>query len=130
MVTRIAIYQLSHKFVDQREDIPESASQVVYYALAVGHHVGVMDCFTSLVEIPMENFQTWLMGLPEGIGRNKLEGVLKWGEIEINCSHVNTLLPLLESSKSEQIVWVQTLTQCLKNMVLEPALYVMVKKLE
>jgi len=130
MVARIAVYQLSHKFVDQREDIPENASQVVYYALAVGHHVGVMDCFSSLVEIPLEEFRDWLKGLPEGAGRTKLEGVLKWGEIEINRSHVELLMPLLETSQPSQISWVSLLVQCLKKIMCEPAFYLMVKNIE
>jgi hydrogenase-4 component J len=130
MVPRIAVYQLSHKFVDQREDIPESASQVVYYALAVGHHVGVMDCFSSLVEIPLEEFRTWLNGLPEGTGRTKLEGVLKWGEIEINRSHVKSLLPLLETNQPYTTSWMPILIQCLKGIVREPALYLMIRKIE
>jgi hypothetical protein len=52
MSARVAIYQLSHKFVNQREDVPENAQQVVYYTLAIGHHVGVLDCFSSISEIP------------------------------------------------------------------------------
>ena len=35
----IAIYQLHSKFVNQRQDVPEDARQIVYYSLAVGHHV-------------------------------------------------------------------------------------------
>lgn len=36
----IVIYRLSRKFVNQRQDIPETARRVVYYTPAVGHHVG------------------------------------------------------------------------------------------
>ena len=32
----------------------------------------------------------------KGLGRIKLAGVIKWGEIEINRSHVELLQPLLE----------------------------------
>jgi hypothetical protein len=124
---RVAIYQLSHKFINRREDVPENARQVVYYALAVGHHVGVMDCFSSVVEIPLEDFCSWLEGLPNGAGREKLEGVVKWGEIEINRSHVGMLLPLLEDTKNA-VSWVQKLAQCLQGIVQEPALYLMVRK--
>ena len=130
MTARVAIYQLSHKFVDQREDIPEDARQVVYYALAVGHHVGVIDCFSSLVEIPLGEFRAWLESLPDGIGRTKLEGVIKWGEIEINLSHVNTLLPLLEACEVDNYPWVPLLIRCLKGILQEPALYLMVRKYE
>jgi hydrogenase-4 component J len=128
MSARVSVYQLSHKFINRREDVPENARQVVYYALAVGHHVGVMDCFCSLVEIPLSEFSSWLHELPEGPGRTKLEGVLKWGEIEINCSHVGLILPLLDGCQAET-PWSKTLAQSLKSMLQEPALYLMVKKL-
>ena len=128
MSSQVSIYQLNRKFVNRSEDIPESARQVVYYALAVGHHVGVMDCFSSLVEIPMEDFRQWLQCLPEGPARLKLEGVLKWGEIEINCSHVGFLLPVLNDPQVEKPAWVLLLKQCLQNIIQEPALYLMVRK--
>ena len=132
MSARVAIYQLHTKFVNQREDIPEDARQVVYYALAVGHHVGVMDCFSSLVEIPLEEFRDWVEKLPEGPGRTKLEGVLRFGEIEINRSHVNILQPLVVDTDGIHITqrpgWVATLAQCLQGIRQEPALYLMVRK--
>jgi hydrogenase-4 component J len=128
MVARIAVYQLSHKFVNRREDVPENARQVVYYALALGHHVGVMDCFSSLVEIPLLEFTNWLEGLPEGSGKAKLVGVTKWGEIEINLSHVGSLLTLLDDPQ-DGIPWLKTLKESLQAIIREPALYLMVKKL-
>lgn len=127
MNARIAVYQLSHKFINRREDVPENARQVVYYALAVGHHVGVMDCFSSVVDIPMEDFCNWLQRLPEGPGRLKLEGVVKFGEIEINRSHVGILLPLVEDTKDAGS-WAPKLVQCLQGIVQEPALYLMIRK--
>jgi len=128
MSARVAIYQLSRKFVNQREDIPDNARQVVYYTLAIGHHVGVLDCFSSIAEIPLEEFTAWLVDLPEGPGRTKLEGVIKWGEIEVNRSHVEMLLPLLETSNADQAMWAPLMVQCLKGMVQEPAYYLMVRK--
>jgi formate hydrogenlyase maturation protein HycH len=130
MAERIAFYRLSRKFIDQQEDIPENASEVVYYALAVGHHVGVMDCFSRIIELPLEDYQAFLKELPEGLGRSKLEGVLKWGEIEINRSHVEQLLPLLLSRSESQESWVSLIIQCLKAMMNEPAFYIMVRKVE
>jgi hydrogenase-4 component J len=127
MSTTVAVYQLSHKFVNQRQDIPENARQVVYYALAVGHHVGVMDCFSSLAEIPYDEFSTWVTSLPDGVGRAKLAGVMKWGEIEINRSHVELLLPLFESHPAETS-WTPLLAGCLRAMLQEPALYFMLRR--
>lgn len=127
---QVVFYQLQRKFVNQREDIPETARQVIYYTLAVGHHVGVLDCFSSLAEVPLEAFRTWVEGLPQGPGRSKLEGVLKWGEIEINASHAPMLLPLLGDSdlSPDAPHWIAPVAQCLKCMAQEPALYLMVRK--
>jgi hydrogenase-4 component J len=128
MTPRVRFYQLSSKFVNQSEDIPEDARQVMYYTLAIGHHVGVLDCFTRLAEAPLEEYQAWVEALPPGEGRAKLEGVIRWGEIEINRSHVALLLPLLETPASCQASWAPVLLQCLQGMVQEPALYLMVRK--
>lgn len=129
MSARVAVYQLSHKFINKREDVPEGARQVVYYALAVGHHVGVMDCFSRLIEIPLEEYCTWVGSLPEGTGKNKLAGVIRWGEIEVNRSHVELLQPLLEEH-DETVTWVPVLAACFLAMVQEPELYYMLRKLE
>lgn len=128
MNPQVVIYQLHSKFVNQREDVPEEARQVVYYSLAVGHHVGVMDCFSSIAEIPLQEYCAWLERLPESPGRSKLEGVVKWGEIEINHSHVGLLLPLLDDSNSVHREWIALLAQVLNGMLQEPALYLMLRK--
>lgn len=132
MAERAVFYQLTHKFVNQERDIPESARQVIYYSLAIGHHVGVLDCFQSLMEIGLEEYRRWIERLPEGPGRQKLEGVLKWGEIEINGTHAAELLPALKEAlpgmDPAQTGWTGTLAACLQKMSQEPALYLMVRR--
>ncbi len=132
MTERVMFYQLTHKFVNHEQDIPESPRQVIYYSLAIGHHVGVMDCFQKLMEVSGEDYRRWLAHIPESIGRRKLEGLLKWGEIEINQSHVSDLIPILKASLASldvaDIGWTATLLQCLQKMNEEPALYLMVRK--
>ena len=132
MTERVVFYQLTHKFVNEKQGIPEDAGQVVYYSLAIGHHVGVMDCFQGLMEIPLEDYCQWIACLPAGTGRHKLEGLLKWGEIEVNCSHVSDLLPVLTDSLSNmdasQAQWSDILSQYLQRMLEEPALYLMVRQ--
>lgn len=122
MDERVVFYQLTHKFVSNEKNIPESARQVVYYSLAIGHHVGVMDCFQSLMEIPLDDYRRWVSQLPEGAARRKMEGVLKFGEIEVNQGHAGEILPLLKDS------WTEPLAQCLQAMMKEPALYLMIRK--
>ena len=128
MTPKIAIYQLRTKFVNQREDVPEDAKQVVYYTLAVGHHVGVMDCFSSQVEIPLDEYAAWVQSQPEGPARTKLEGAIRWGEIEVNQTHVGMLLPLCEAAQINGPVWMRGFVQCLKDVKQEPAMYLMVRK--
>jgi hydrogenase-4 component J len=131
---QIAFYRLSRKIVSNRDNIPEDARQVVYYSLAIGHHVGVIDCFLELMLVPAGEFRQWLDRLPEGEARRKLEGAFLWNEIEINRSHVDELLPALAGSSSvtgaPEPPWVQTMSQCLREMMTEPALYMMVKMRE
>ncbi len=132
MSERAIFYQLTHKFVNDEKAIPEQARQVIYYSLAIGHHVGVMDCFQSLMEVPLDGYRQWIARLPEGDGRHKLEGLLKWGEIEINSSHAAELFPALDAglpamSEAEK-GWTGVLAGCLRKMAEEPALYLMVRK--
>ncbi len=134
MEQQVAFYRLTRKIVNNQEHIPDEARQVVYYSLAIGHHVGVMDCFSELMVVPAAEYRRCLERLPDGEARRKLEGALQWSEIEINRSHVDILLPalkdLLPAMNASDSQWIQTLLRCLQEMVAEPALYVMVKTRE
>jgi hydrogenase-4 component J len=129
MTPKISVYQLRSKFVNKREDVPEDAKQVVYYTLAVGHHVGVMDCFSSQVDIPLDEFAAWVQSQPEGPARTKIEGVLRWGEIEVNQTHVGMLLPLFDADQVHGLSWMRGFVQCLNDVKQEPAMYLMVRKI-
>lgn len=134
MSGQAVFYQLTHKFVNNEKSIPEETRQVIYYSLAIGHHVGVMDCFQSLMEIPLDDYHRWITRLPEGTGRHKLEGLLKWGEIEINSSHIGEIIAALDSGLPQmsdlEAIWTHTLFHCFQCMKEEPALYLMVRKRE
>ena len=133
MTERAVLYQLTHKFLHREQDIPEGPRQVIYYSLAIGHHVGVMDCFQSVMELPLEDYRRWLGCIPEGTGHRKLAGLLKWGEIELNCEHAKELLPLLQNTlafeEAAEAQWTEVLIDRLKKMIDEPAMYLMVRKL-
>ena len=49
MTTQVFFYLLNERFVENDEQVPEQAKQVMYYSLAIGHHVGVIDCFKKLL---------------------------------------------------------------------------------
>jgi hypothetical protein len=131
MDERVVIYRLTHKFVSQEPEAAEGPRQVIYYSLAIGHHVGVMDCLQPLIEMPLDSYRGWLQRLPEGAGRSKLEGLLKWGEIEVGRHHVESLLPALREARPDleaAAEETQTLIDCLEQMLREPALYLMIRK--
>jgi hydrogenase-4 component J len=129
--SQVAFYRLRSKVVNDQKAIPEDARQVMYYSLAIGHHIGVMDCFSEMMVVPTDAYQECLNRLPESEGRRKLEGALQWEEIEINRSHVDALMPPLKRLQREaagsDLNWVPTLVHCLEEIVAEPALYLMVK---
>lgn len=132
MEEKIVFYQLTHKFVNNDQALPEGPRQVIYYSLAIGHHVGVMDCFQPLFELPLEEFCDWLEALPVGDARRKLEGLLKWGEIEINHSHAADLLSLLVPAsfmgEAGKPGWQALLLGSVQAMLKEPGLYLMVRR--
>ncbi len=131
---RIVFYRLSRKLVKNEQAIPEDAQQVMYYSLAIGHHVGVMDCFSELMAVPEQEYNAVLQRLPEGEARRKLGGAATWQEIEINRSHVDPLLAALNEImpglSPAEADWVGRLIGCLREMVAEPAFYLMVKARE
>ncbi|MGQ7168117.1 formate hydrogenlyase maturation HycH family protein, partial [Escherichia sp. R-CC3] len=43
----IVFWTLRKKFVASSDEMPEHSSQVMYYSLAIGHHVGVIDCLND-----------------------------------------------------------------------------------
>jgi hypothetical protein len=88
-----------------------------------------MDCFSSQMEIPLDEYTSWLQTLPEGAARSKLEGVVRWSEIEVNVSHVEMLLPLFEAAQADGPSWTRDIVQCLNSIKQETALYLMLKKI-
>jgi hypothetical protein len=128
---KVVFYSLSRKFLETEADIPPQAQQVMYYSLAIGHHVGVIDCLKSVLECPLDGFKAWVAGLPPGEARRKMDGVLKWGEISIDASHIALLAPALEALRDtlepEARGWNDTLYQLLRAIEAEPMMYLMVR---
>jgi hypothetical protein len=131
LAAEIVFYRLNRKVVHNRDAIPEDARQVMYYSLMIGHHVGVMDCFSELMAVPAAQYGQLLDAIGDLEARAKLEGALKWTEIEINRSHVDSLLPALRAAlpqlNGSTAQWARTFAQCLREMLAEPALYLMLK---
>ncbi|GAB2894193.1 formate hydrogenlyase maturation HycH family protein [Uliginosibacterium flavum] len=132
MSGKVIFYQLGQKFLDRQEDMPDEAKQVVYYSLAIGHHIGVIDCLKPILECPLPGYEQWIARLPAGDARSKLEGLLKWGEITIDSTHTHMLASALEAARdqfsAEEAQWAGQLIQSLAAIEAEPAIYLIAKR--
>ncbi len=130
MLRRVEFYQLNRKFVDSK-DAPEQCKNLIYYSLAIGHHIGVLDCFRKIMGMGHDEYERWIAKFPPGEGRRKLEGVLKWGEIEITREHLPALSSALQAALPgmlpEEKRWARSLLQLLQMIRQEPAIYLVVR---
>lgn len=133
MADQVLIYSLNQKFVEQETDIPPQAEQVMYYSLAIGHHVGVIDCLKSVLTCPTDEYICWIDHIstsPEA--HAKLARLLKFGEITVDITHVNLLANAFMQQRDKMVSpykeWTETLLQLLQAMTKEPAIYLMIKR--
>lgn len=132
MTDKVIFYSLSQKFLEREEDVPAEARQVMYYSLAIGHHIGVIDCLKPVLECPLDGYKRWIERLPEGDARRKLERVLRFGEINVDLTHT----PMLKSALAglgpglspEEASWTAQLNLALQSIEAEPAVYLMVRR--
>jgi formate hydrogenlyase maturation protein HycH len=66
MSETVVFSQLSRKFIDENDATPDQAQQVVYYSLAIGHHLGVIDCLEAALSCPWQAYLAWIATLEEG----------------------------------------------------------------
>ncbi|WP_392552592.1 formate hydrogenlyase maturation HycH family protein [Orbus wheelerorum] len=132
MTEHVLFYSLNKKFVEQENDIPEHAQQVMYYSLAIGHHVGVIDCFQAVINCPIAQYKQWIDYIEDSREAHaKLDRLFKFGEITVDISHVN-LLANAFLAKYKLIdepfkTWTDTLLSLFQAMTKEPAMYLMIK---
>jgi len=131
-IGKVTFWSLRQKFVDSDEDMPAESQQVMYYSLAIGHHVGMIDCLKTELECPLEGYTEWLKQLPVGDARRKLRGLLTFGEITIDSTHTsllaNALSPLSLSGDEPYKSWSLRLIELLAEIEREPAIYLIVKR--
>lgn len=129
---KVVFWSLRQKFLDSKQSVPEESRQVMYYSLAIGHHVGVIDCFNVELECGLEQYQTWLELLPAGEARRKMQGLITFGEITIDSTHTSllatALAPLQDTAPSPWNEWSRKLLALLGEIAREPAFYLMVKR--
>ncbi|MDH2998549.1 formate hydrogenlyase maturation protein HycH [Pasteurellaceae bacterium LFhippo2] len=132
MATNVIFYLLNQRFVDNDDQIPEAAKEVMYYSLAIGHHTGVIDCFKKIIVADYEEYQAFVQSFPEGDARRKLAGLIRFGEIVIDSSHVNLLARALDENKPNMTElhreWAEILLDTLASIQKEPVMYIMVKR--
>ncbi|HEY2451933.1 MAG TPA: formate hydrogenlyase maturation HycH family protein [Scandinavium sp.] len=134
MSENVVFSQLSRKFIDENDATPAAAQQVVYYSLAIGHHLGIIDCLESALSCPWEDYQAWIATLmPGSEARRKMDGVPKYGEIVIDSSHITMLAKAFDDAQTRQTpqqrAWSQQLLSMLHDIYLESAIYLMVRRL-
>ena len=81
---QVVFYELTRKFVETEEDVPQEACDVLYYTLAVGHHTGVLDA------------------LPEGEAKTKFEAIRSFGECQLDKAAVPSLLEACDTLLDER----------------------------
>lgn len=108
----VVFYRLTKKFVDSEASIPPDACDVLYYTLAVGHHTGIIDCFERALSMSLESYRRIVSLFDDRASRYKLEGVMRFGEIEIDKSHI----PLLLSSSRAVLSSIDVFDEAGKTM--------------
>ncbi|MEQ3364203.1 formate hydrogenlyase maturation protein HycH [Raoultibacter massiliensis] len=139
---RVVMYQLTAKLVDSEIDIPPDAQDIMYYTLSVGHHTGVMDCFSAKLSCPIETFESVLENIADDRARSKLGGILRFGEIQIDKSHLPVLKPAIKRTLRElftrkdtnpysaELVWMSDFIQLLDATEKETAMYLMGRRID
>ncbi|MEA9391363.1 formate hydrogenlyase maturation HycH family protein [Acerihabitans sp. TG2] len=128
----VVFWSLRQKFLDSDEDMPAQAKQVMYYSLAIGHHVGVIDCLNKEFSCPLDQYQQWVDLLAPGEARRKMQGLLTFGEIVIDSTHTNLLATALAPLRDDQVepfaAWSANLIALLTEITHEPAIYLIVRR--
>lgn len=134
MSEQVVFSQLSRKFIDENDATPVEAQQVVYYSLAIGHHLGVIDCLEAALTCPWDEYLAWIATLEAGSDAwRKMEGVPKYGEIVIDFNHVQMLARAFDEARAaqtpQQQEWSKLMLSMLYDIHQESAIYLMVRRL-
>ncbi|TGD66519.1 formate hydrogenlyase maturation protein HycH [Salmonella enterica subsp. enterica serovar Poona] len=134
MSEQVVFSQLSRKFIDENDATPAEAQQVVYYSLAIGHHLGVIDCLEAALTCPWDEYLAWIATLEAGSdARRKMEGVPKYGEFLIDFNNVQMLARAFDEARAaqtpQQQEWSKLMLSMLHDIHQESAIYLMVRRL-
>lgn len=129
----IVFWTLRQKFIDSSTTLPEQHRQVMYYSLAIGHHVGIIDCLRVALRCPLVEYRKWAQQLADEQAQRKMLGVLTFGEIIIDASHLSllrhALAPLADDTSSAQQAFSKDMLSLLDDIAHEPAIYLLARQI-
>lgn len=133
MSETVVFSQLSRKFIDENDDTPADAQQVIYYGLAIGHHLGIIDCLEAALTCQWDDYLAWIATLQTGSeARRKMEGVPRYGEIVIDSNHIVMLACAFDAAMAVQTAqqqqWSREMLAMLHAIHQENAIYLMVRR--
>lgn len=135
MTEQVFFYRLSRKFVDEQFNIPEEAKAVMYYSLAIGHHLGVVDCLKAEFICSRADYQQWINKLSDGSeAKRKMAGFLQFGEVTIYREHCHMLacaFTALANSgaplTTQEQQWTTAFMALLRALYHDPHMYLMLR---
>lgn len=129
----IVFWTLRQKLIDSSTTLPEQHRQVMYYSLAIGHHVGIIDCLRMALRCPLVEYRKWAQQLADEQAQRKMLGVLTFGEIIIDASHLSllrrALAPLADDTASAQQAFSKGMLSLLDDIANEPAIYLLARRI-
>ncbi|AGH82384.1 formate hydrogenlyase maturation protein HycH [Psychromonas sp. CNPT3] len=130
---KVLFYALKRKFVDERFDVPEEAKQVLYYTLAIGHHLGIVDCLEVAFEATTTEYKKWVNLLdPSTEAHRKMIRYFTFGEITIYPDHIHMLACAFSAlDKAKMSTKEQTMTDAFIKVLTaiyhEQTMYMMIR---
>ena len=131
---RVVFYKLTHRFVDSEKNISQDSSDIIYYALAVGHNTGLCDCLDEELACSEAKYRQLVDLFPEGAARYKMEGILRCDEIVVDRTHVKVLDQPVHALAAEcvsnperaaEAAWLAHFAQMIDRIKADPAIYYM-----
>ncbi len=129
----VLFYRLGRKFVDEKDVPEEAAREILYYSLAIGHHLGIVDCLDEVMRCTRGEYREWAALLPEdGDAHKKMMAFFTFGEITILAEHIHTLALAFDaipqtSHTEKQWALTQGLLKTLTAIHQEPSMYLMIR---
>ena len=129
----VLFYTLYKKFLDESYDIPEEAKEVMYYTLAIGHHVGIVDCMKVALQCTLEEYRQWINHLEEGSdARYKMDRFFVYGEVTILEEHSKMLASAFDKLDREpmtekEVAMTNKMVELMAAIHREPTMYMMIK---